>query len=61
MEKQRLREIQETTYGTLQRNQIIRNMAKEGKNYAEIGRMFKLTRQRVWDICNKVDDDGGKT
>lgn len=33
-----------------ERNAMMREMRKEGKTYAEIGRLFKVSRQRVHQV-----------
>jgi len=38
-----------------ERNDAIRNLRRQGKNTAEIGRIFGITRQRVHKICTGVD------
>ena len=48
--------LQQKAKGTFQRNKQIRQLAKDGENYAQIGRWFKLTRQSIRKI---VSEPGG--
>jgi DNA invertase Pin-like site-specific DNA recombinase len=37
-----------------ERNDAIKDLAKQGLSYAHIGRVFDISRQRVWDIIHKA-------
>lgn len=45
-----------------ERNGMMREMRKQGKTYAEIGRLFKVSRQRVHQIIenDKMLDAGNE-
>jgi len=53
MDKILLSIIHQKAMGTYERNQDIRKLAKEGLNYARIGRRYKITRQAARDIVNQ--------
>jgi hypothetical protein len=38
-----------------QRATLIREADAEGEGHVEIGKLVKLTRGRVWQICNRGD------
>ena len=42
----------------IERNKAVYKLAKKGLNYTDIGKMFKITRQRVCQIKADVDKLG---
>jgi len=48
--------IQQKAKGKYDRNEQIRLLAKNGSNYAEIGRLFNLTRQAVRKIVGEASN-----
>lgn len=51
--------LQQKAKGTYRRNEQIRLLAKDGENFASLGRMFKLSRQAVRAIVNQSNAKGG--
>lgn len=50
--------LQEKARGTYKRNEEIRRLASEGRNFAEIARRFSLSRQAVRAIVKKSFCEG---
>ena len=57
MDREKLSIIQQKACKTYERNCYIRLLNRRGKNMAEIGRMFKLSRQTIRKIVS--EDEGG--
>ena len=57
MDKKRFSILHQKATGTYERNQQIRKLAQEGVNYAQLGRMFKLTRQAARKIVNQPGEE----
>lgn len=53
MDKIKLSILQQKAHGTFKRNELIRQMKRQGENMAEIGRQFRLSRQQVRIIVSE--------
>ena len=56
MNSQQASILQQKARGTYQRNEQIRQLARTGTNFAQLGRWFKLTRQSIRKIVSEAGD-----
>ena len=56
MEVKRLSILHQKAKGTYLRNQQIRKLCRDGENMAQIGRLFRLSRQAVRAIVNQLGE-----
>lgn len=44
-------ERMQKAFGTRERNWVIRRLHKEGRGLSNLGRVFHMSRQRIFQIC----------